>query len=380
MTRLRASASPLRQALLAALLTAAGAAQGESQTQRLEALRQEIGDLEQRLSGDRQRLSAEQTALKTVEQEIAAVGRQLRQLNVRMASQQKALDTAEEELRQLTGTLATHRRRLAQQLRANYRAGQQETLKLLLNLNQPAQVGRNLTYYTYLNRARLSAIDQTQDAVAQVDDATTKLARETDALLNLQQTQRQHYQTLQTQMKNRAALVAKLNTTIETQEQTLGRLVEDETRLLAIIKELNTQRRATPAVNAKLGKQKGRLKWPSDGRILHGFGSARSQGQLHWQGVLIDGEQGQDIEAIAPGEVVFADWIRGYGLTLIVDHGGDYMSIYGHNQSLFKDIGDSVASREVIASLGNSGGNARQGLYFEMRYRGKPVDPARWCR
>ena len=160
----------------------------------------------------------------------------------------------------------------------------------------------------------------------------------------------------------------------------LKQLQDDEQALSQLLQRLPAQAQDSKIDSSNLSRLKGKLKWPTKGNIQNRFGSPRDQGQMKWQGVTISGKEGQEIHSIAPGRVIFADWIRGYGLMLIIDHGNGYMSLYGHNQTLYKDVGDTISGNESIATLGNSGGNDSTSLYFEMRHKGKPIDPATWCR
>jgi septal ring factor EnvC (AmiA/AmiB activator) len=201
-----------------------------------------------------------------------------------------------------------------------------------------------------------------------------------DALLDRQRSQRD---ALETSRRERGELLADLNRDIHNTKQRLSQLKEDEQSLQELVKRL---RRALAEIPSPRGpgksfaQLKGRLRLPAEGAIAARFGMPRQVGQLKWQGILIDAPDGADVNAVAAGRVVFADWLRGFGLLLIIDHGDGYMSLYGYNQGLHKNVGDSVKAGELIATVGNSGSHSQSGLYFEIRHQGSPVDPLLWCK
>ncbi|RMD69945.1 MAG: peptidase M23, partial [Gammaproteobacteria bacterium] len=204
-----------------------------------------------------------------------------------------------------------------------------------------------------------------------------KTLREQEAaLLALRKSQKRALQSLEAQRKKRQKLLAGLSQEIRSQAQVLARLKADERRLATLLNRLQGTAKDVPAAAAPFQE---RLCWPVSGKLAARFGQVRRSG-LPWQGVLILAPEGQPVRAVARGRIVFADWLRGYGFLVIIDHGGNYMSLYGHNQRLVKKVGDFVEAGEVIAYVGKSGGRIRPGLYFEIRRRGKPVDPTRACR
>lgn len=353
-------------------------AQAQPSQQQLEQLRQDIGQLKQSVSTDKQRLQGYREELRNIEVSIARVTREQRQTEAELAEQRRTQHRLEQEIDNLKGSLAQQREGLARQIRAGFSAGQQQALKLLLNQTDPGDAGRTLTYYGYFTRAQLQAVEQTRRHIQQLDEAEERLQQNRASLETLRQRQQAQRDKLLQQQREREQVLSKLNTEINSKEQQLDKLLADEAALSKLLRDLAPQ--PAPQDYGDLGKLKGKLKWPTQGKILNRYGQRRGQGRLTWQGITIAGDSGQEIRAIAPGRVIFADWIRGYGLMLIVDHGNGYMSLYGHNQSLYKDVADSVAANEVVATLGNSGGNERASLYFEMRHRGKPVNPETWCR
>ncbi len=347
---------------------------------RLKKLRGEIETLQNTLKSDKKEKSQIFLELRQADLQINVISRALRTTGKELKKQQRAHDRIRAETRDLKYQLDQQREQLSQFMRAGYSAGQQPALKLLLNQSDPAEVGRTLTYYHYLTEAQLEVIKETRQAVDRLSAAEEALRQQTRKLEQVQLAQQTQYQSLLDTKQARKEVLAQLEQRIKTKEQKLQQLIENERRLARLLKDLEQRAEAERFQGRSLGSLKNQLQWPAKGKILHRFGSFRHQGGLRWQGVKIGAREGEDVYAIAPGKVIFADWLRGYGLTLIIDHGEGYMSIYSHNQGLYKDRGDHVDARELIAEVGSSGGNSEPGLYFEIRHKGKPVNPARWCR
>ncbi|MEJ2416360.1 MAG: peptidoglycan DD-metalloendopeptidase family protein, partial [Exilibacterium sp.] len=192
----------------------------------------------------------------------------------------------------------------------------------------------------------------------------------------------QRYAQLADKQQQRQKTLARLNASINNKDQQLKQLAQDRAHLEHLLQEvIEVTAGWQPQDNSQpFAKLRGKLPWPTKGAIVHSFGSSRSAGKMKWNGVMINASQGAEVTAIHRGQVVFADYLRGHGLLMIVDHGDNYMSLYAHNQALYKTTGDRVKAGEVIANVGNSGGLARAGLYFEIRFRGQPTNPAKWCR
>jgi septal ring factor EnvC (AmiA/AmiB activator) len=367
-----------RSFILALGLTLGASASAADSQQKLDQIRSSISQLKQTLGSAKQQQQRQRDELAKIEKEIASLSRQQRQTRKDLAEQQHAQHKLERETDTLRRKLAKQRANLGRQLRAGFSAGRQQALKLLLNQTNPAAAGRTLTYYGYFTRAQLQAVSETRRDINQLDNAETRLRQSRTRLEKLQDKQQRQGKALKQRRSERKTVLAKLNAEISSKEQRLNRLLEDEQALSKLLQNLKPAPAAQDFSN--LAKLKGKLKWPTKGAIEHHYGRPRGQGRLKWQGVTIGGVEGQAIHSIAPGRVIFADWIRGYGLMLIVDHGNGYMSLYGHNQSLYKDVGDPVAANETVATLGNSGGNDSTSLYFELRRNGKPVNPETWCR
>lgn len=323
------------------------------------------------------------TELRDIERDISKLLQVMKQLNQKLAKQQHKLDDLHQQRKRLKSDLATQYHLLARQVQAAYMIGRQEYLKLILNQEDPAAMGRTMTYYDYFNRARLERIDSTQATLKQLQALETEIATQNRALNEIKAQQLAKKEELQASSRSRAMVVARLHAELVSKEQELNQLVEDERRLQDLVTRLD---RAMPDILTAPGSHKpfsrlrGQLAWPTKGRLQAVFGTRREGGRLKWNGVIIQADEGRDVRAVSHGRVAYADWLRGYGLLLIIDHGDGYMSLYGHNQAIYKETGEWVEAGEAIASVGKSGGQTQSSLYFEIRHNGKPTDPAKWCR
>nr|WP_285817820.1 peptidoglycan DD-metalloendopeptidase family protein [Echinimonas agarilytica] len=174
---------------------------------------------------------------------------------------------------------------------------------------------------------------------------------------------------------NHQQLISSINRHLKTEQESIGLLEDSENQLKSLLDKVAV---VHSSVQLK-GIKKGSLKWPTQGKLRHKYNSVR-QGQIRWKGVLMAGSSGDDVRSIADGKVLFADWVKGMGLVMVLDHGKGYMSLYGHAQTLLRQPGDEVRRGDTIALVGQSGGQVRPGLYFEMRHEGVPVNPSHWCK
>ncbi len=263
---------------------------------------------------------------------------------------------------------------------AMHKTGQQEPVKVLLNLEDPALFSRMLVYYRYLLEARSARIDAYASTISQLETNRQEINQQNQELDELRSTLREQEVSLNASLARRARLLERLESRILTAEQQIAEREENARRLEQLIQEAieRIARLAPPETYRPFAELRGQFPWPVNGRIDHRFGSIRT-GDVQWQGVVLAAESGTEIHSIHHGRVVFADYMRGYGLLVIVDHEDGYMTLYGHNQSLFVEPGDWVAPGEQLALVGNTGGLSEPGLYFEIRQNGRPVNPANWC-
>lgn len=353
--------------------------------QRLEDLRREIGKLNETLSGDRGQQAKLREELRSSETEIGRLSRALRELDERRNKGAAELARLEEERKRAEAGLSAQRDALERQLVAAYALGRESHLKIIFNQQDLATLGRTLQYYDYFNRARIEHIESFRTAAAEISGLRAGILAEQEKLEALRAERAKQLAALGEQREARQQTLARLEQDIASRERRLNALREDERALTALIDRLQETIRDLPSGfdlpgNVPFASLKGKLPWPVKGKIAARFGSSRGVERMNWRGTLIDAEEGAEVRSIYNGRVVFADWMRGFGLLVIIDHGGGYMSLYGHNQSLYKAVGDRVRTGEVIATVGSSGGQTRPGLYFEIRHKGVPDNPAIWCR
>ncbi|MDF3018975.1 MAG: hypothetical protein K0Q92_278 [Steroidobacteraceae bacterium] len=279
--------------------------------------------------------------------------------------------------------LARDRQALAGQIRAAHMIGQEEPLKLLLNQKDPAQAGRVLTYYQYFGRARASQIAAINGHIAELNTLDEQLATEEERLTALEAEQKGEVAKLQSARDRRGKALATLEAESKNRAKELERLKDQQGGLEKLVREL---RRALERVDKfptdskdAFARLRGKLAWPVSGKLLASFGQVRAGG-MKWDGVLVSGNQGTAVRAVYHGRVVYADWLSGLGLLTIIDHGDGYLSLYGHNERLYKDVGEKVTAGDTIATVGDSGGRQTPALYFEIRKAGRPVDPRPWFR
>jgi septal ring factor EnvC (AmiA/AmiB activator) len=371
-------------ALLWAPFPAVPAPKAEGETQkaeaRLEAVKAEIERITREASAEaveRDRLTGE---LKSAELSVSD-GRgalmDVRRERAEGAARRAAL-AAEQKARE--GELAQNRAALAGQMRAAYLIGRQEPLKLLLNQQDPALAGRMFAYYSYFGRARAGQIKLIENDVQRIAELQVELEAEDEKLAELEKQQRARLSQLEAARAQRSRVLASLEAQSHTRAQNLEKLRTQQAGLEKLLRELRAASEKFPVTgNDAFTRLRGKLSWPVSGRLVARFGDSRAGGVV-WDGVLVATERGNPVKAVCQGRVIYADWLPGLGLLAIVDHGDGYLSLYGHNEKLFKAVGESVAAGDTIAAAGDSGGSSRPELYFEIRKGGKPVDPRPWFR
>ena len=415
--------------LLSCAFTVAVAADQRAQTkQEIAQAAKDIAELKKQLSKIQQEKNSAEQALKKTETEIGELEKQVDDLQQQEKKTEQELDLLDKQKKKLHSSRLDQQKLIAIQARAAYQAGQQEPLRLLLNQQQPEKFSRNLTYYQYIGKARQQQINEFNETIrqitnisAQITEQQNNLAEQRASLLSkqeslktlrkqrqqkvasLSQQQRKETQSLNTRQADQAAL----NKVLQTIEATLARQAQEareaerkRQRLIAEQQRQQAEQLLDKQPQPATGKQpqspmvstaithnggnfstvRGKLPWPVNGRLIAHFGSARGDTRSKWDGVLISSQAGTQVRAIHPGRVVFADWLRGAGLLVIVDHGDGYLSLYGHNQSILSRPGDMVQTGQAISTVGNTGGQDQAALYFAIRQKGKPADPTQWCR
>lgn len=349
---------------------------------KLDELRAKITGLLSGLTENKTRRNDVRQDLQKLEIRIAKVSIALRSTEKKFKASETRLAALRQELGVMRVQLERQRQLLAGQMRAAYTVGQQPQLKLVLNQKVPSEMGRAMVYFDYLNRARHNEIESYLNGIKQKTALETDIEKTAKQLAQLTIDQKAQKQQLDASRESRKGLLEHLNQDIEQQQLALQDLEGSRNRiekLLMSLGELMADIPASAGTEQAFGALKGKLPWPVRGTIDAEFGDSRSQGGLKWNGVLINASYGTPVRAITSGRVEFADWLQGFGFITIINHNNGYMSLYGHNQALFKKSGDWVESGETIAAVGDSGGYETSGLYFEIRYQGKPVNPKQWC-
>ena len=416
---------------LTCLLQPAFADERAQTQQQLEATRQDIGELKKLLGKLQEEKSGAQKDLRSTETEIGKLEKQVEALQQELKKSEGELLRLDSEKKKLNSAKVEQQRLIAIQARAAYQGGRQEYLKLLLNQQNPEKFARTLTYYDYLSQARLAQLKGFNETLRQLANVESDINSQQAQLLTQKSSLDSQRAELDKVRTERQQVLAKINADVKNRDQKLQAREQDQADLAKVLKtiEETLARQAREAEEARqkaliaqqeaekkrqreaesvatdaprkvvkstpgalvssagvsyggpFSQARGKLPWPVDGRLLARFGESRGDdARAKWDGVMISANAGTQVHAVHGGRVVFADWLRGAGQLVILDHGNGYLSLYGHNQTLLKSAGDIVKAGDVISTVGNSGGQATPALYFAIRQQGRPSDPAQWCR
>jgi septal ring factor EnvC (AmiA/AmiB activator) len=345
----------------------------------LERVRERIGELKDRMddrAAERDRITAD---LQATEVLIAEQRIQLAELERQKTFSENRIKELEAQVRAREAELGRETDLLAAQVRAAYTNGRQERVKLLLNQHDPSSLGRMMAYYRYLSEHRGENIDAVNKHLSELATLQRGAASERDRLAALASARQEELARLDKAQGQRKELLVTLKARMQEEGAEIERLAAEEKDLTRLIAELTSILSDYPITSeAPFTELKGGLTWPVAGTLLHDFGQPRAGGTLKWNGVVLAAPRGREVRAIYHGRVVFADWLAGLGLLVIVDHGEGYMTLYGYNETTLKSTGDWVAPGDVIATVGDSGGQSRSSLYFEIRQGAKPIDPRGW--
>lgn len=378
-----------RTALLPAILAlgllpgvgSANSADERQHQHQLESVQKQIRNVQQAINSRRGEHRRQQQALQGIEQAVANVHRNIDQLEQRNQQLTAELEVLSQRESELFSAIAAQREHIARDLASAYRLGREESLKLMLNLEDPHELSRALRYYDYFLDARQQRVARFQESIDELDDVRSSIAERQGALDEQRDQMAAEESSLREQLSLRQQALQSLQDDIERQGGQLSELQTQQVeleRLIRTIQEAIT--RLSPTEEQQpFAQRRGKLDWPAKGKLKHRFGNRRSA-SLNWEGWLIQADEGSPVRSVHGGRVVFSDYLRGHGLLIIVDHGSEYLSLYAHNQVLLKEIGDWVSAGEVVARIGNSGGLEHSSLYFELRHRGKPTNPSPWFR
>jgi septal ring factor EnvC (AmiA/AmiB activator) len=349
-------------------------------------VRSQIDQLSESLSADQQSKEQLDQQLRQQSLKVSEISRALKQTEQAIAEQDQQVKNLEQQLGDQKAAQQTQLEALYEQLRAAYMHAQPSYLKILLNQQDPALISRHHSYYKYFHQARqqqLTNIDELLNNLSDEQKAVFAAQKDLQLLLT-QQTAQQAALTAEKQQREQT--LAALDKKISSQSAQLANLREQEQQLQKLLDSLNKKSVSKPPVNKQqkpltnFSGLTGKLLWPLQGKLLARYGESRNLGKLRWKGIMIGADTGNEVRASAAGRIVFADWMKGFGLLIIVDHGGQFMSLYGNNDSLLKSVGDIVDAGDSIAQSGNQGVRQMPGLYFEVRHKGSPTDPLKWLQ
>ncbi len=376
------------------------AAEEPGTRQELDQIKGEIGKLKEVLQQFKGQRSELQQTLRKSETDIDKTRKMIQQIERQLKQQEQELQKLQQQREQAQQAKGEQQAHIGRQVRAAYEIGQQNRLKALLNHEDPETVSRTMVYYDYFNRARAEQIDAYIELLGKLDTLQPEIEKRAEDLrvakLDLDKERRQ----LLEAQAERTRTLASINSNIQSKDEQLKQRARDRDALEQVLRKIEREARAQEAKERTTKEResladsqlkpvpggrpfrelRGQLPWPVAGKPDNRFGGSRYDSEMRWQGISIRAREGDTVQAIHNGRVVFADWLRGSGLLIIVDHGDGYISLYAHNQTLLKSAGDAVAAGDPIATVGNSGGEDHAGLYFEIRHKGVPTDPAAWCR
>ncbi len=363
-----------------------------SQQEELENLRKRIAAVQHDMDKTSESKAEAADALRESERAISNSNRKLAELAALQHAADQKLSKLQGQQQKLSTNMAGQQALLGKLLYQQYLGGKQEYLKLLLNNQDPNQVARDLRYYQYIARSRATWLATLRENLAALDAVSMSTREQRTELASLRTEQAAQKKTLEKEQHARQRMLGKISQQLHQQRREITRLQRDQSRLSQLVDRL-TKMLAQPKTKSlfrndnlpdnrfdgsPFDQLKGKLTLPVRGEITNRFGTPRPDSTVQWKGLFLRTSSGQAVKAIAAGQVVFADWLRGFGNLLIIDHGKGYMSLYGNNETLYKQVGDVLRGGDTIATVGNSGGNEDFGLYFELRHESKPLDPMKW--
>jgi septal ring factor EnvC (AmiA/AmiB activator) len=404
--------------LMLACVPYANANKKEQSKQNLNDVQQRLETLKKELDNSQEAHKDAADALKESELAISAANKKLFEINQKQQQNKKTLTQLKSDSISTNQALAQQQNLLSSQLYQQYIHGEQSYLQMILQSENPSDIARDVQYFSYVAKARASLINKMQGNLNKINKLNNATAFALKEVADLKQKQVDEKRTLETQKQKKSKVVSNLSQQIAAQRSEIKKLTRDEKRLSELVKRLTkiipltpkkTRPKREPATTANTAETptnnkppkevlanntepsqefsgasfaalRGKLCLPVRGDVTNRFGSSREDSGISWKGLFIKANEGAEVKSVATGRVVFADWLRGFGNLIILDHGNGYMSLYGNNQALLKQVGDSVRAGDVIASVGNSGGNQTNGLYYELRSQSRPFDPLSWSR
>ena len=350
--------------------------------QELSQLQNKINKLKKTIEVKENSRSSFNRQLRSIEKKIGRLGREIRQSSNSIKLKKKSLNKLQNNKKKIKADIKKHQKDISRQMHAAYTLGDQQQAKLLFSQQNALSLQRNLTFYHYYSTFRVKQIDQAEQDFSRLLKNEKKIQLAKSEIETVLKKQRSQKSKLDNDRIKREKIIANLKIELKKQGKSLTRLEEDEQNIKQLISSLTEILDSNPIgekSNQKFSQLKGKLAWPVKGKVKKLYGRLKPPSNLRWQGVIINARNGNNVRAVSHGRVAFSDWLRGMGNLVIIDHGDGYLSLYGHNESLFKTAGEWVEAGDIIGSIGNSGGQIKSGLYFEIRKKGKPRNPTSWC-
>lgn len=378
----RTAALPVAGLLLGALLVPPALADEAQETrERIEQLEARIADVRRAQQARNRERGALQKELENRERELADLARKKRGVESERATTQARIGDLRQQQQSLNASAQAQQQAVKDELLAAYRSGGNDQLRLLLGDDDPQTLARRLTYYRYILKARSEVLDRYEATLEELNEVAAELEQQRAQLLAQEQRLTAQQAKLEETRAERRDVLARIESDLAQGEREIATQLAEQQELETLLEEIEAAlAQLIPEENVQaFSEARGSMAWPVEGRITERFGRPRNSGKMKWQGVRLKAETGATVSAIHHGRVVYADWLRGSGLLLVIDHGEGYMSLYAHNESLLRDVGEWVSTGAAIATVGDSGGQSEAGLYFEIRKDGKPTNPQAWC-
>tara|TARA_Y100001935_G_scaffold255662_1_gene270847 strand:+ start:29159 stop:30352 length:1194 start_codon:yes stop_codon:yes gene_type:complete len=353
----------------------------ENKKLQLDNLKKNIKLLQRRLEGSQGKYLIIHEKLKSSELKIAYLSRRLKALNNKYLDSENFLKKLRKEKLKRQTSLIRQIRIFEKQIQSTYAIGRQSKIKIILDQKGPSEISRALVYFNYLNKEKSSQINDLKKSIKNIENTKDKIETQKNSLKQIIKEQELKKSEIRKAQKQRQKIAKSLKNKINSDDLKLEVLRNEERQLQKLLDGISDtidRNQIQSKASLRFASFRGKLNWPTTGFIKHTFGETKI-GRLKWDGVIIKAKNNQSVDSIHPGRVVFADWLRGFGLLIIIDHGDGFLSLYGHNKRLLKDVGEFVEASEAIAIVGNTGGKKDIGIYFAIRKNGEAINPSLWC-
>lgn len=340
----------------------------------------EIKSLQQGIAQDKNSQKNIETDLQTAEVKISRLSISISRVDKEMLQLQTSIARLNQQIATLQENLSQQQTSLSKEMRNIYEFGQDSVVKLILNTEAPDNLQRMMQYFKLLNQKKINQMKAIKNNLDHLQQLQQHLQQRQTQLQNIQRQEKDLVNDLKDQQTQRQKLIAAIDDALDAKNDRLKTLQQNKQSLEGLVQQLKRQQPVTALPPFSFARLRGRLPWPLPGPILDHFGTSIDESNLQWSGVLIGTPENTPVHAIYPGRVIFADWLKGFGLLVIIDHGQDYMSLYGRNEALMVKTGDNITFGQIIAKAGSTGGYSKSSLYFEIRHQGDPVDPEQWCK